>query len=283
MMRFLGYLFALLLIVAAALFGGRYYLDRQARTYVSQAVRPIYSNWNFAAMKSRASPRIRDVVDFEASGRRLFDAFGGVLGPLQTADAPEGGPEFGWKSDAEIRGLFARYTVNARFERGEARLRFVVAKESGTWQIIGFRIEGPASLDSAVAAFAKQGSETSFRPGGPEETAAVTDSARKVVDSLDAGTAGDCWDDASPALKQIVARERFVADMGAQRTAVGSLKDRRHLTVEFALDLPGRPRGRYARAEFESSFTRGTLEERLLFYNEDGKWLLAGYRWTRRE
>jgi uncharacterized protein DUF4019 len=283
MMRFLGYLFVLLLIVAAALFGGRYYVDRQARTYVAQAVKPIYSNWNFAAMKSRASPRIRDVADFEASGRRLFDAFGGVLGPLQSADAPEGSPEFGWKSDAEVRGLFARYTVNARFERGEARLRFVVAKEGGIWQIIGFRIEGPASLESAVAAFATQGSESSFKPGNAEESAAIAASARKVIESLDAGTAGDCWDNSSPALKQIVSRERFLSDMTAQRAEVGSLKDRNPLAVEFALDLPGRPRGRYARAEFESSFTRGTLEERLLFYHQDGKWLLAGYRWSHRE
>ena len=89
MIRFLGYLFILLLIVAAALFGGRYYLDRQASTYVSQAVQPIYSKWNFEALKSRASPRLLEVADFETGGRQMFDAFGRVLGPLQSADSPE--------------------------------------------------------------------------------------------------------------------------------------------------------------------------------------------------
>ena len=283
MIRFLGYLFILLLIVAAALFGGRYYLDRQASTYVSQAVQPIYSKWTFAALKSRASPRLLEVADFETSGQQMFDAFGRVLGPLQSADEPEGGPEYGWKSDAEIRGLFARYTVNAKFEHGEARLRFDVVKESSAWNIIGFRVDGPASLESAVAAIARQGSDSSFKPGNAEESAAVAANAMQVLESLDAGTAGSCWDNASPALKQIVARERFMADMAAQRAQVGSLKNRKSLPVEFALDLPGRPRGRYARVEFESYFARANLEERLLFYHRDGKWLLTGYRWSHRE
>src|SRR5688572_8140924 len=112
MIRLLGYLFLVVLIAAAALAGGYYHLDRQASAYVARSVRPIYSDWNVEALKQRESVLVQN-TDFERGARDLFLMFRGLLGPLRSAESPRGGPEFGWKSDAEIKGVFARYSVQA--------------------------------------------------------------------------------------------------------------------------------------------------------------------------
>lgn len=281
MMRFLGYLFLLLVVAAAALLGARYYLDRQATAFVTQAVQPIYGSWNFDALKRRESRRIQ-TADFERGGREMFRMFGRALGPLQSAAAPTGGVEFGWKSDAEIRGVYASYSVPAKFEHGEARLQFVVVKEDGVWRIIGFRVDSPAALDAVSEAIGKQGSGPSFQPGDPEATAAVTASAMQAMACLDSDAVGRCWDGASHEFKQSVSKQAFSAKLSAVRAKRGLLQNRKLRAVEFMRDMPGAPRGQYARAVFETIFSRATLEERLLFYKQDGEWVLSGYRWDER-
>jgi hypothetical protein len=279
MMRFLGYLFLLLLVVAAALAGAYYYLDRQASAFVVQSVRPIYSTWDFAAMKRRASAQLFDAPEHDRSGRKMFEMFSRALGPLQSVAMPKGGPEYGWKSDAEIRGVYASYSVQAEFERGEARLLFVVAREGGLWRIVGFRVDGPASVEAVGSALEKRGPDAAFKPGNPEETATMTATARQIIACLDSDAVGKCWDGASPNLKQAVGKQEFVSGIATARTRWGVLQKREVRAVEFSLDVPRFPRGQFARATFDSTFSRERVEERLLFYNQDGVWLLIGYRW----
>jgi len=281
-MRFLGYLFLLLVGVAAVLFGTRYYLDRQAGAFVTQAVQPIYTSWNFEALKRRASDRLLQTPDFDLSGREMFRAFGRALGPLRSAAAPKGGTTYSWKSDAEIRGVHADFSVQAQFEHGKAQLKFVVVKEGGVWRIVGFRIDSPAALDAVSEAIGKQRSEVSFVPGNPEATAAVTASATKAMACLDSDSTGSCWDRASRHFKQDVSRQEFTSNLAAMRASSGLPQGRNLRSVGFMVDVPGYPRGDYARAVYETTFSRAKLEERLLFFKQDGEWVLSGYRWNER-
>ena len=230
-------------------------------------------------MKHRSTAQLFGTPEYERSGRKMFVMFSRALGPLQSAAVPEGGPEYGWKSDADIRGVYASYSVQAEFERGEARLRFVVAKEEGVWRIVGFRVDGPLAIEAVGAALEKRGSDPAFKAGNPEETAAVTERAEQIIACLDSNAVGKCWDGATSEFKQNVVKQEFVSGIGAVRAKRGLLQDRQIRAVEFALDVPGFPRGQYARASFDSRFSRETLEERLLFYNQDGTWVLSGYRW----
>lgn len=281
-MRFLGYLFLLLIVVAAFLFGTRYYLDRQAGAFVTQAVQPIYTSWNFEALKRRASDRLLRTPDFDRAGREMFRAFGRALGPLQSAAAPEGGTTYSWKPDAEIRGVHADFSVQAQFEHGEAQLQFVVVKEGGVWRIVGFRVDSPAALNAVSEAIGKQRSEVSFVPGSPEATAAVTASATKAIACLDSHATGGCWDRASRHFKQDVTRQKFTSQLAAMRARSGLPQNRNVRSVGFMADVPGYPRGEYARAVYETTFSRAKLEERLLLFKQEGEWVLSGYRWEER-
>lgn len=278
MIRFLGYLFLLLLIAALVLAGGYYYLDRQASAYVARSVRPIYTDWNFEAMKLRESELVRN-SEFERGGRELFRIFSGALGSLKTAGPPRGGPGFGWTPDADITGIYARYSVQAMFERGEAQLHFVVVKEEGTWRIAGFRVDSPVLLDKVRKSSGKPESSPGFEHGDPEETARVTKDAMAAMACLESEAVGRCWDGASANFKRNVHKKEFVSAVEASRSSWGRLRERRLRAVEFARDLDGFPPGRYARASFDSTFTEVRNEQRLLFYDEGGVWVLVGYRW----
>jgi hypothetical protein len=277
MIRLLGYLFLVMLIAAAALAGGYYHLDRQASAYVAKSVRPIYSDWSLEALKQRESVLVHK-TDFERGARELFLMFGGALGPLRSAESPRGGPEFGWQSDAEIRGVFARYSVKAKFERGEAQLHFFVVKEDGTWRIAGLRIESEKLFDLAGKSIVNHRSAAAFKPGGPEETARVTQSALAAMACLESEAVGRCWEDASLSFKKNVNKEKFVSMVEATRSTWGKLRERRLRAVEFTRDINGFPPGQYARASFDSTYSQDSVEERVLFYDQGGVWVLTGYR-----
>jgi hypothetical protein len=282
MLRILGFLFLLLIAATVGLFGARYYLDRQARTYVTEALPTIYTRWDFEALKRRASRQLLQSTDFDYSGREMFRTFERALGSLKSAAAAKGGPDIAWKSDAPVRGVYADYSVRARFERGEAQLQFVVVKEDGAWRIAGFRIESPAALDAVGGAIGQKSSAPSFEPGNPQDTAAVTASAMRAVGCLDSDAVDRCWENTSRAFKQLFAKQEFVAQIAAMRAKCGILQNRNLRVVGFMLDMPGQARGQYAAALFETTFSRATLEEKVVFYKQDGDWLLSGYSWNGR-
>lgn len=142
------------------------------------------------------------------------------------------------------------------------------------------RISGRVRKDvrCATKSIAKQGSSAAFKPGGPEETARATQSALAAMACLDSEAVGRCWEDASLSFKKNVNKEKFVSMVEATRSVWGKLRERRLRAVEFTRDIDGFPPGQYARALFDSTFSQDRMEERLLFHDQGGVWVLAGYR-----
>lgn len=66
------------------------------------------------------------------------------------------------------------------------------------------------------------------------------------------------------------------------RGAVGDVKVRYLKQVGFVQNMEDAPPGRYAAVFFDTEFTRATVEEKVVFYQEGNNWRLAGYFFHKR-
>lgn len=144
----LGVIFALIIVifvVVAAIFIPRALkLNREATTYIQDAVPKIVTNWNSHELVDRATPELlasaksRDEID------RLFVMFR-QLGSLKHIDTPTGtvvSSAFTGSGTVTI----GDYTAHAEFEKGQAIIKIQLRRVNETWKINGFRINSDVFL-----------------------------------------------------------------------------------------------------------------------------------------
>ncbi len=101
---------------------------------------------------------------------------------------------------------------------------------------------------------------------------------------MDSEDPGSSWHRGSLPFQESTPKRRFVADLKRVREKTGHSQNRKLQGVGFQFDLAdGTPPGDYAVADFESTYSRATLRERLGFYKHEGKWRFSGYQWTRND
>ena len=157
MLRALGFLF-LVVIVAAGIAGGIWnHQDRQARQFVTRAIPATLESWDHEAMQRRSIRELR--TEENAAGmRQMMQMFAQHLGPLESSEPLQGRVEYGQLDPSLPRGLFAKYTAEAKFRGGEATLQFMVIKQDAAWRIAGFRVDSPVLFEAMRKANpAKQG------------------------------------------------------------------------------------------------------------------------------
>lgn len=121
-----------------------------------------------------------------------------------------------------------------------------------------------------------------FKRGAPQDEASVSAVTVKVLTLVDGNEIGKAWDEASVPLQTRTSRLTFIAGIKAMRATVGNFQARKLKAIGFLKDLPDAPEGFYSAAFFETNFERITVEEKLVFYQEDMTWRLAGYFLTKR-
>jgi hypothetical protein len=139
-----GIVFLLLIVLGAAGFGAMSYygtqFDASSKTYVDDSVRAITTNWSPDELIKRESPQLHATVADDKI-ETLFSELG-KLGPLQSYD--------GSKGDSNIhigrRGLTisATYKADATYQNGKAEVLLYLVRESGEWEIQGFRVNPSA-------------------------------------------------------------------------------------------------------------------------------------------
>ena len=281
MLRILGLIFLALVAAAGITLGIWIYQDRQARDFIIATTPTIYTDWNAEALTHRSAGPLR-TPDFEAKVEELFRTFGPHLGPLESAEPPEGWLNYG-RADASLpSGLYGKYKSHARFRKGEAELEFVVIREQGAWRIASFRIESPAVLEAMKKQPAAKNAGPDFLKGPPDEEVAVRTEAEAILQLMDSEDPGASWHLASLQFQEARPKRRFLADMDRMRKSTGNLQSRQLQGIGFRLDFQqGKPPGDYAVADFVSTYSRATVEERLGFYRKEGKWLFSAHQWRR--
>lgn len=281
MLRVLGLLF--LLLVAAAVAGGAFWLhqERQAREFVVAVTPIIYKDWNAAAVTNRSASLLR-TPDYEAQVSDLFRTISPALGALEQAEVTDGSLHFG-RADPKLgRGLYGKYTLHAKFRDGEANLDFSVIKEQGAWRIAAFGVDSPAILAAMAKKPVARTHGDTWSRGPSNEEAAVLAEAQEILRIMDSEDPGATWNRASLLFQEAVTKRRFVADMKRMREKSGHLQNRRLQGIGFMFDRPNAtPPGDYAVADFVSTYSRATMNERLGFYKKEGQWQFSAHQWSR--
>jgi hypothetical protein len=282
MLRILGLLFLLLLVAAVA--GGGFWLhqDGQARKFVVNVSPIIFRDWNDGALTHR-SAAVMQTPDYEAQVQDIFRTISPHLGPLVSVDTPQGTVRYGRADPKLSRGLYGKYRLNAKFQKADGGIEFVVIKEVGAWRIAGFQVGSPAVLDALSKKAASPAPASTWSRGPAEAEAAVFAEAEEILRIMDSEDPGATWNRASLQFQEAAPKRRFVAEMKRMRTMTGHVQGRKLQGVGFMFDRPGaNPPGDYAVADFVSTYSHATLNERLGFYRkEDGKWQFSAHQWKR--
>lgn len=281
MLRVLGLLFIAILVIAGMGFGYWIHQDRQARAFVTASVPVIYTEWSAQALTRRTAGALRTPV-FEGEVRDMFRQIAPHLGPLVSANEPEGTLRYGRPDTRLPKGLFGKYVSHAKFRNGDAELRFLVTKEDGVWRIAQFAFESPQLTAALQKQQATKGSRPNYVRGPPDEEAAVLAVAEEILGIMDSEDPGSAWNRGSIPFQQARSKRRFVADMKRLHDLSGHPQGRKLQRVGFAFDrVNADPPGDYAIADYVSTYSRVTLRERLGFYRREGTWQFSGYDWSR--
>lgn len=103
--------------------------------------------------------------------------------------------------------------------------------------------------------------------------------ARSWLDLVDAGDYGRSWEEAAPAFKDAVTRERWQQALNAVRQPLGKALVRQRKSRKLVEALPGAPKGPFVVIELATDFEAkvGAVETVTPALGSDGRWRVAGY------
>ncbi|RDI19606.1 uncharacterized protein DUF4019 [Pseudacidovorax intermedius] len=113
------------------------------------------------------------------------------------------------------------------------------------------------------------------------DRAAIVARSLRIAQLVDTGRVEVIWDNASPAIKKQIARDRFVRDIKARRAVYRKIGQRQFVNMAV-IDMnksSGAPSGRYLSVVLASRDSAGTAIEELVSYRlePDGAWKVTGY------
>jgi hypothetical protein len=125
---------------------------------------------------------------------------------------------------------------------------------------------------------------STWNRGPADEEAAVLAQAEEIIGLLDSEYPGTAWDRASKVFQDAMPKARFTSRLKRLHEKSGHLQGRKLQGIGFMFDRPGaKPPGDYAVADYVSTYSQVTLDERLGFYKVEGRWLFSGYQSTERK
>lgn len=114
------------------------------------------------------------------------------------------------------------------------------------------------------------------------QDAEMSKAAGLVIQLVDQNKGGEVWDGASSVAKGVVAKDRFVQQISADRQKLGAPVTRSQVAVTRAVYAAGKqvPAGNYINVVFATKFTNApeAVRELVSFrLDEDKTWRLSGY------
>ena len=113
----------------------------------------------------------------------------------------------------------------------------------------------------------------------PAYVAAGEAASRSWLAKLDAGEYGATWDAAAAPFRKAITRNKWEADVGSVRKALGPLQERSNRGARFTRSLPGAPDGDYVLLQNDARFQNkaAAIETVTMSREADGVWRVVGY------
>jgi len=143
MMKFLGYVFLVVLVCFGILAIKGTALDKESKQYADAAILALVTNWDMNELEGRISPEFKSTVQ-PGDVQKLF-AMLRRLGSLKEYKGYHGSSNMSFTSE---RGkvISATYVENAEFAAGSAEIHLALIKHGDQWQILGFHVNSKAFL-----------------------------------------------------------------------------------------------------------------------------------------
>lgn len=142
-LSFLGVIFLILVLSAAAFFGYCAYtggkLDASSKAYVDESVPAIISTWSKEELIKRASPQLRQKSSDEQI-TQLFNTLSNRLGAFRSYDGTKGDSNVSFTTQ-NGRVVTASYLAKATFQYGKAEIQIKLIQSQDSWEILGFHVE----------------------------------------------------------------------------------------------------------------------------------------------
>jgi hypothetical protein len=136
----LGVIFLILLVSLGYVVINAEQLDRASKEYADQAVITIASDWNTQALLERASPEFMKA----ATGAQINSLFGQLrrIGRMTKYEGSKGQAYSYYNLSARTLTTTAVYVAQAQFEHGTAQMKITMIERNGSWEILGFSVQG---------------------------------------------------------------------------------------------------------------------------------------------
>ena len=139
----------------------------------------------------------------------------------------------------------------------------------------------PAASPGAPAPAAAPGApptDDKLQPSKRDDKETI-EASRAWLALLDAGKFGAAWDGASPYLKSVVTRQKWITGLTAARKPFGALKQRKPVKFARSHSMPDASDGDYSLLEFESEFANGkrASEQVIWMLGDNQVWRVSGY------
>jgi hypothetical protein len=131
---------------------------------------------------------------------------------------------------------------------------------------------------SAVAQSATPPAADALQPSTRDDKETI-EASRAWLALLDAGKFDAAWDGASPYLKSVVTRQKWISGLTAARKPFGKLKQRTPVKFARSHSMPDAPDGDYSLLEFDSDFANGkrASEQIIWMLGDNQVWRVSGY------
>ena len=113
----------------------------------------------------------------------------------------------------------------------------------------------------------------------PEVEKAATTSALQWLELVDKQDYAGSWSHAAEIFKKTVTKGQWEAQIRAVRMPLGKLVSRELMSRNYAVSLPGMPKGEYLVCQYKASFESGKHVAEIVTpaLEEDGEWRVSGY------
>lgn len=116
------------------------------------------------------------------------------------------------------------------------------------------------------------------KAGTAEQTMAVFMAGKDIVHRIDDGKYDQVWEESSDIMKRTAPKFAMKTMLSSLRKPLGKPSPRGRPAIGFTDNIDWNlPKGEYAVMEFDTTFSRKVVHEKLVLAREQGTWKLAGY------
>jgi hypothetical protein len=140
MLRILGAIFLVILITVGIVFGGSYWMTRDAKPIAERYINSLFKEWKPEAFLAVSSSTLKNDPKAMQSLEPTLTFMQQQLGPLKSYGALKDKFGFGF-GQSPNKGLYVHYQIDSSFEKANSKIFLTLSRENDQWLVSNFWVE----------------------------------------------------------------------------------------------------------------------------------------------